>query len=97
MDNAVGSTRLWNRLIQPSYAAELADFFRHYTIRYACSAIRSFSFRFLIIISRTMKSTLEAELTIPQQTRYLVSIEMGRIERHVSPLKLLFKHLILTL
>ncbi|KAK0216540.1 SNF2 family N-terminal domain-containing protein [Armillaria nabsnona] len=64
VDNAVGSTRLWNRLIEPSYAAELADFFRHYTIR-------------------TMKSTLEAELTIPQQTRYLVSIEMGRIERHV--------------
>ncbi|PBK60985.1 hypothetical protein ARMSODRAFT_676532 [Armillaria solidipes] len=64
VDNAVGSTRLWNRLIQPSYAAELADFFRQYTIR-------------------TMKSTLEAELTIPQQTRYLVGIEMGRIERHV--------------
>ncbi|KAG7442066.1 uncharacterized protein BT62DRAFT_982607 [Guyanagaster necrorhizus] len=64
VDNAVGSTRLWNRLIEPSYAGELAEFFRHYTIR-------------------TMKSTLEAELTIPQQTRYLVSIEMGRIERHV--------------
>lgn len=44
-----------------------------------------------------MKSTLEAELTIPQQTRYLVNIEMGRIERHVSLLKLLFKHLNLTL
>ncbi|KAK0200494.1 SNF2 family N-terminal domain-containing protein [Desarmillaria ectypa] len=64
VDNAVRSTRLWNRLIQPSYAAELTDLFRHYTIR-------------------TMKSTVEAELTIPQQTRYLVSIEMGRIERHV--------------
>ncbi|KAK0502526.1 SNF2 family N-terminal domain-containing protein [Armillaria luteobubalina] len=52
VNNAIGSARLWNRLVQPSYAAELADFFSHYTIR-------------------TMKSTLEAELTIPQQTRYL--------------------------
>ncbi|THU89639.1 hypothetical protein K435DRAFT_760893 [Dendrothele bispora CBS 962.96] len=32
---------------------------------------------------RTMKSTVNNELTIPQQTRYLVSIEMGRVERHV--------------
>ncbi|KAK7460694.1 hypothetical protein VKT23_009409 [Stygiomarasmius scandens] len=32
---------------------------------------------------RTMKSTVKDELTIPQQTRYLVGIEMGRVERHV--------------
>ena len=30
-----------------------------------------------------MKSHVESELTIPQQTRYLVSIEMGPVERHV--------------
>ena len=41
-----------------------------------------------------MKSKLEAELTIPQQTRFLVPIEMGRVERHVrnsfSPLYIEF-------
>ncbi|EGN92623.1 hypothetical protein SERLA73DRAFT_79438 [Serpula lacrymans var. lacrymans S7.3] len=37
---------------------------------------------------RTMKSAVSAELTIPQQTRYLVSIELGRVERHVYDQKL---------
>ncbi|KAJ3770452.1 SNF2 family N-terminal domain-containing protein [Lentinula raphanica] len=32
---------------------------------------------------RTMKSQVSHELTIPQQTRYLVSIDMGRVERLV--------------
>ncbi|KAJ7595983.1 SNF2 family N-terminal domain-containing protein [Mycena floridula] len=32
---------------------------------------------------RTMKSAVKAELTIPHQTRYLVGIDMGRVERHV--------------
>jgi E3 ubiquitin-protein ligase SHPRH len=33
--------------------------------------------------NRTTKASVTAELTIPQQTRYLVSIEMGPVERHV--------------
>jgi hypothetical protein len=33
---------------------------------------------------RTLKSDVKDELTIPQQHRYLVSIELGRVERHVS-------------
>ncbi|KAI0035543.1 SNF2 family N-terminal domain-containing protein [Vararia minispora EC-137] len=32
---------------------------------------------------RTTKTAVKDELTIPQQTRYLVSIELGRVERHV--------------
>lgn len=32
---------------------------------------------------RTMKSTVSDELTIPQQTRYLVGIDLGPVERHV--------------
>lgn len=31
----------------------------------------------------TIKSTIQNELTIPQQTRYLVEIDMGPVERHV--------------
>ena len=31
---------------------------------------------------RTMKKTVEDELTIPPQTRYLVPVELGRVERH---------------
>lgn len=30
-----------------------------------------------------MKSAVKDELTIPEQTRYLVPIELGRVERHV--------------
>ncbi|KAG9310910.1 putative E3 ubiquitin-protein ligase [Chiua virens] len=32
---------------------------------------------------RTLKSSVKDELTIPQQQRYLVGIELGRVERHV--------------
>ncbi|KAI0321149.1 SNF2 family N-terminal domain-containing protein [Amylostereum chailletii] len=32
---------------------------------------------------RTLKASVKDELTIPQQTRYLVPIELGRVERHV--------------
>ncbi|KAH6907324.1 SNF2 family N-terminal domain-containing protein [Coprinopsis sp. MPI-PUGE-AT-0042] len=32
---------------------------------------------------RTTKGSVKDELTIPQQTRYLVPIELGRVERHV--------------
>ena len=31
---------------------------------------------------RTMKEAVKDELTIPPQTRYLVPIELGRVERH---------------
>jgi hypothetical protein len=30
-----------------------------------------------------MKAAIKDELTIPKQTRYLVPIELGRVERHV--------------
>lgn len=36
------------------------------------------------MLSRTMKSQISGELTIPQQTRYLVSIDLGRVERLVG-------------
>ncbi|THH15865.1 hypothetical protein EW146_g4683 [Bondarzewia mesenterica] len=32
---------------------------------------------------RTMKASVKDELTIPQQTRFLVPIELGKVERHV--------------
>lgn len=35
-------------------------------------------------ITRTIKTSVQDELTIPKQTRYLVPIELGRLERHVS-------------
>ncbi|KAK7030788.1 SNF2 family helicase [Favolaschia claudopus] len=42
-----------------------------------------FSAFFRSIAVRTTKASVTAELTIPLQTRYLVGIEMGRVERHV--------------
>lgn len=38
---------------------------------------------FLRYAIRTMKASVKDELTIPKQTRYLVPIELGRVERHV--------------
>ncbi|KAJ7026292.1 SNF2 family N-terminal domain-containing protein [Mycena alexandri] len=42
-----------------------------------------FSTFFQNIAVRTTKASVTDELTIPQQTRYLVGIEMGAVERHV--------------
>ncbi|KAG2078621.1 hypothetical protein BDR04DRAFT_1087088 [Suillus decipiens] len=64
VDNVVGSTRMWNRLMKHTFKKQFADLFQRYAIR-------------------TLKSSVKDELTIPQQRRYLVSIELGRVERHV--------------
>lgn len=47
------------------------------------SFMSSFLTQITFVIHRTMKSNVKNELTIPQQTRYLVGIELGKIERHV--------------
>ncbi len=36
-----------------------------------------------LLLRSTMKSQVSHELTIPEQTRYLVSIDLGRVERLV--------------
>ncbi|KAI8992837.1 SNF2 family N-terminal domain-containing protein [Trametes punicea] len=45
--------------------------------------VREFAELFRRYTVRTMKETVKDELTIPPQTRYLVPIELGRVERHV--------------
>ncbi|KIK38243.1 hypothetical protein CY34DRAFT_402958 [Suillus luteus UH-Slu-Lm8-n1] len=64
VDDVVGPTRMWNRLMKHTFKKQFADLFQRYAIR-------------------TLKSAVKDELTIPQQRRYLVSIELGRVERHV--------------
>ncbi|TRM58251.1 SNF2 family N-terminal domain-containing protein [Schizophyllum amplum] len=64
VDDVVGSSRLWNRLMLPAYAAHFTAFIQQYAVR-------------------TVKASVKDELTIPQQTRYVVPVEMGRVERHV--------------
>ncbi|KAG2361595.1 SNF2 family N-terminal domain-containing protein [Suillus spraguei] len=64
VDNVVGSTRMWNRLMKHTFKKQFADLFQRYAIR-------------------TLKSAVKDELTIPQQRRYLVGIELGRVECHV--------------
>ncbi|TFK26931.1 hypothetical protein FA15DRAFT_666880 [Coprinopsis marcescibilis] len=64
VDDAIGSTRHWQRLLKAGYAHEFAAFFQTYGVR-------------------TTKASVKEELTIPQQTRYLVSVELGKVERHV--------------
>ncbi|TFK32939.1 SNF2 family N-terminal domain-containing protein [Crucibulum laeve] len=64
VDDIIGSARLWNRLMKPTFAGDFAQFFQKYAIR-------------------TMKKSVKDELTIPLQTRFLVPIELGKVERHV--------------
>ncbi|KAG2135375.1 SNF2 family N-terminal domain-containing protein [Suillus bovinus] len=64
VDDVVGPTRMWSRLMKHAFKKQFADLFQRYAIR-------------------TLKSAVKDELTIPQQCRYLVSIELGRVERHV--------------
>ncbi|KAG1816837.1 SNF2 family N-terminal domain-containing protein [Suillus subaureus] len=64
VDDVVGPTRMWNRLMKHAFKNQFADLFQRYAIR-------------------TLKSAVKDELTIPQQRRYLVGIELGRVERHV--------------
>lgn len=52
----------------------------------------SFLTQITFALLRTMKSNVKNELTIPQQTRYLVGIELGKIERHVR-----WRHLLKTI
>lgn len=65
IDNVIGSSKLWNRMITSGFgAAHFAQLFQSYAIR-------------------TLKINVQEELTIPQQTRYLVSVPLGRVEKHV--------------
>ncbi|KAJ7453930.1 hypothetical protein B0H11DRAFT_2176342 [Mycena galericulata] len=56
---------------------------RHWTRLGLPGYSRHFSNFFQSIAIRTTKESVKAELTIPQQTRFLVGIQMGPIERHV--------------
>ena len=76
--------KLWLRLLKPGYIAEFKSLFDRYAIRYF-QVGRSPANMLLILAlyDRTVKASVKDELTIPKQTRYLVPIEMGRVERHV--------------
>jgi E3 ubiquitin-protein ligase SHPRH len=65
VEQAVGSSRTWDRLLKPEFKDLFTDLFRTYAIR-------------------TLKKTLQSELTIPPQRRFAVGIELGRVEQHVG-------------
>lgn len=83
------SSRLWSRLLKPGFAFQFQTLFSQIAIR--CDPIND-----LLVISgvdyhgyRTLKSAVKDELTIPEQKRYVVPIQLGRVERHVSSLSFL--------
>ena len=88
VDQIVQNPRMWSRLLKPGYAPQLVELFDRYSIRYVAlnSCLLSTSNLFYLLYYRTMKAAVQDELTIPKQTRFLVPIELGRVERHVSPL-----------
>ncbi|KAJ7224511.1 SNF2 family N-terminal domain-containing protein [Mycena pura] len=56
---------------------------RHWTRLITPGYSGHFSAFFQSLAIRTTKASVKAELTIPQQTRFLVGVEMGAVERHV--------------
>lgn len=72
---------MWSRLQLPGYVREFTELFRRYTVRYVVYLFFR-SIRLTEARYRTMKQAVKDELTIPPQTRYLVPIELGRVERH---------------
>lgn len=82
IDAVLNIPRAWSRLILPSFADQFKALFQKYTIR--CEVFASLEFWSYRTQCRTMKASVKHELTIPQQTRYLVPVELGRVERQVS-------------
>ena len=74
--------RAWTRLQLPGYVHEFTELFRRYTVRSVdgprCPEYEAYA------TDRTMKETVKDELTIPPQTRFLVPIDLGRVQRHVG-------------
>lgn len=78
------NSRIWPRILKAPYVNEFINLFGQYSIRYACACSESIFKRLTVYaMRRTVKAVVKHELTIPKQTRYLVPIELGRVERHV--------------
>ena len=84
IDKVVGNFKLWNRLLKSGFSDEFFAFIQHYGIRHFQGILKLFQGSDEMV--RTSKASLTSELNIPKQTRYLVGIELGKVERHVSPL-----------
>ena len=81
----VEDQRLWQRLLRPESIRQFEALFSKYAIRFAISLFaRRMSSLILPSLNRTMKASVQDELTIPKQTRFLVPIALGKVERHVS-------------
>jgi len=61
--------------------------FEHYTIRYRILFSQGKKQSHLVVY-RTIKRAVESELTIPRQSRFLVPIELGKVEKHVGIIRL---------
>ncbi|KAK7679996.1 hypothetical protein QCA50_016942 [Cerrena zonata] len=62
---------------------DVTDHWRVWSCLLRPSYAQEFAQLFTKYSIRTMKNTVKDELTIPRQTRFLVPIELGKIERHV--------------
>lgn len=80
MHDVIGSSGAWQLILKHGFKDLFSAFFQHYAVRYVPSFLHQLA---LTIITRTLKSAVKEELTIPQQRRYLVNIELGRVERQV--------------
>lgn len=77
----IDNQKLWSRLLKPGYINECISLFKKYAVR--CVKLHKSSLSISLMLRRTMKASVKDELTIPKQSRFLVPIQLGRVERHV--------------
>jgi hypothetical protein len=70
-------------LQKPEFVGDFFSLFRRLAIRFAYLYVATLA-QLTPIVFRTTKSMVRDELGIPEQKRYLVPIELGRVEKLVS-------------
>lgn len=69
---------------RPEFVGDFVSLFRRLAIRFDLPPKTPGRPRLTLAGFRTTKAMVRHELGIPEQTRYLVPIDLGRVEKHVS-------------
>ena len=87
----VQEPKIWGRLQRPEHVNQFVELFNK--IRY--QVCHAFVFTLVdrdSVFDRTTKASVKDELTIPKQTRFLVPIQLGKVEKHVRAVSSMALH-----
>ena len=87
VDAVLETPGVWSRLQEPEFALEFAQLFNLIGIRCAESTTLLITATTTDpVFQRTVKAKVQDQLTIPEQRRFVVPIDLGRVERQVGAL-----------